>query len=395
MGYASACACAQTGPPFAFSLDRGPYAVGLKVVEQYDPSRSYSGSGPRPMQTLVWYPASTSKKEPMTVRDYSELWATEAGFDHPRMSDAARKWLLGMAPVLKDRLWAVRDASRVRGNFPVVIYSPSLASVPTPWENADLCEYIASHGYVVLASPNLGMSTSDMVEDLSGIEVQARDISFLIDYARTLSDTDRSRATVVGFSWGGIASLFAAARDDRIAALVALDGSMRYYPGLVRQAVDIHPEQMTIPLLYFQQANMSIEDEEKYVSEADRLGPSVLNAWTHGDLITVRMLGFTHQEFGSMYQRNENSWKIFFDPSAEGHRQGDYDRADGIVGYAWVARYTLAFLQAYVKHDAAEMNFLRNPPAQNGVPKHVLWVSYQNHKMSVARETETPAADHK
>ena len=43
------------------------------------------------------------------------------------------------------------------------------------------------------------------------------------------------RSAVVSWSWGGISSLFASARDPRINALVELDGSMRYYPGLVKK----------------------------------------------------------------------------------------------------------------------------------------------------------------
>ena len=146
-------------------------------------------------------------------------------------------------------LWAVRDAPPTKGRYPVLIYAPSDSSVS--WENADLCEYLASHGYVVLASPSMGVSTRDMTDDLDGINVQARDISFLITYAKTLPDTDLSEVAVVSWSWGGGSSMFAAARDSRIDALVSMDGSMRYYPGLVKIAGDVHPARMTIPLLFF------------------------------------------------------------------------------------------------------------------------------------------------
>jgi dienelactone hydrolase len=119
------------------------------------------------------------------------------------------------------------------------------------WENADLCEYLASHGYVVVASPDMGANIAGYDPDLGGINAQAQDISFLIGYAQTLPDTEMSVIAVAGFSWGGISNLFAAARDNRIDALVALDGSMRYFPGLVKAATDVHPEQMTIPMLFF------------------------------------------------------------------------------------------------------------------------------------------------
>jgi len=48
--------------------------------------------------------------------------------------------------------------------------------------------------------------------------------------------------------------LFAASRDNRIKALVSLDGSERYFPGLVGESKTIHPDQMTIPLIYFEEA---------------------------------------------------------------------------------------------------------------------------------------------
>jgi dienelactone hydrolase len=86
-----------------------------------------------------------------------------------------------------------------------------------------------------------------MTDDLDGINAQARDISFLITYAKSLPDTDLSQVAVVSWSWGGISSLVASARDPRIDALVSMDGSMRYYPGLVKRASNVHPERMAIP----------------------------------------------------------------------------------------------------------------------------------------------------
>jgi len=151
---------------------------------------------------------------------------------------------------------------------------------------------------------------------------------------------------------------------------------MRYYPGLVMQA-GVHPELMTIPLMYFEQADLSLEDEDRFISELDRRGPNVLNAWTHGDLLTVRMLGFAHEEYGSMYQRSEDTWARVFDPSDAGRLKADYDREDGIIGYGWMARYVLAFLDSYIKQDAAASEFLRKLPPRNGVPKHVLWLHYR------------------
>jgi dienelactone hydrolase len=378
----------QDVPLFRFTEKPGPFQVGLKVVEQYDYSRTYrnltdelgkpyQGERARPLQTLIWYPADKSTSKPMTVRDYFDLLATETSFGKPNKAKiASADWrqdsALGMKPTLETPLWAVRDAPMASGHFPVVIYAPSLSDMS--WENADLCEYLASHGYVVIASPDMGATTRGMTIDVAGANAQARDISFLIGYAQTLPDTDMSEVAVAGFSMGGISNLFAATRDNRIDALIALDGAIRYYPGLAKQAGDVHPEQMTIPLLFFTQGEFTLEDQARYFTDARKNdGPNVLNAWTHGDLVTVHMLGLVHMEFSSMFQRNEDAlWKNF--PQQQ---KADYGREDGVAGYAWVARYTLQFLDAYLKHDAAALAYLKKTPAENGAPSHFMAATYR------------------
>jgi dienelactone hydrolase len=320
----------------------------------------------------------------MTVHDYGKLASTETRFgqvDFPA-SVAAKEWLAGLQPSLATPMWAVRDAPWAAGQFPVVIYAPGFSGVS--WENADLCEYLASHGYVVLATPSMGATSRSMTYDLEGVEAQARDISFLIAFAHSLTAADVAKIGVIGFSWGGISNIVAAARDNRITALVALDGSLRYSPGLLSQAGDVHPEQMCLPLLSIAQGQWTLEDHERFTTGAERQGPNVLNAWTHGDLIAVYMLGMAHGEFGSMYQRNEDSWRTIFQGWHQ-HR-GDYSRQDSVVGYGWMARYTLEFLDAYLKQAATAAAFLANTPAGNGVPAHMMAAQFR------AAATPNPAS---
>jgi tetratricopeptide (TPR) repeat protein len=92
-----------------------------------------------------------------------------------------------------------------------------------------------------------------------------------------------------------------------------------------------------------------------------------LNQWTHGDLITVHMLGLIHNEFASMFQRRGNSFNRSVGDTLE----------DGMAGYQWVARYTREFLDAYLKHDANAMTFLKKTPADNHVPRHVMIAGYR------------------
>jgi hypothetical protein len=80
--------------PFQFLQKPGPYPVGLKVVNQYDPSRKFpvtpdrpeahGRQGSRPLQTLIWYPALQSSSKPMTVEDYVELADRASGITQKR-----------------------------------------------------------------------------------------------------------------------------------------------------------------------------------------------------------------------------------------------------------------------------------------------------------------------
>ncbi len=131
-------ASAQNAPkvPATQALEiPGPHAVGLKVVNQYDYSRSYRfstdelgqpyhGERARPVQTLIWYPAQKSKAKPMTVADYLHFFATNARYDDGEKEEAqSRK---EMASRLTLPMWAVSNAAMEAGRFPIVIYAPGM-----------------------------------------------------------------------------------------------------------------------------------------------------------------------------------------------------------------------------------------------------------------------------
>jgi dienelactone hydrolase len=329
------------------------------------------------MQTVIWYPAAQANQESMTFGDYERLSASETRFGSSELSLDQQNAFSGLASSAPERLRAVRNAAVAEGHFPVVIYAPG-RSEPA-WINADLCEYIAGFGYVVMASPSLGYNTRAMTVDLRGVNTQARDISFLIGFAATLPYAQTDTVGLVGDSWGALAGLLAAARDSRIGALVSLDGSLRYYPGVVQQAGDVHPDQMTIPLLAFLQRNYSLEafdDAKRSPALHEGMdGPNVLNSWTHGDLLIAHMLQLSHTNFTAGYQRDADIWWLLSNVLTR--QQGDYGPEDSGEGYGWVARYSLAFLNAYMKHEVSAADFLRKSPEQNGVPPHVMVATFR------------------
>jgi dienelactone hydrolase len=388
LAFAASCltAVAQVVPEFHFTFTEkpGPYSVGLRVAEQYDRSRVFTttidengkpitAEGPRPLQILVWYPAEKSSGKIMTFGDYAALIETETSFnkpiEHGKPQAFVEQYMHGITAL---PAWAVRDATMQAGQFPVVIYAPSLNAPAT--ENIDLCEYLASNGYVVMASPSMGAASRTMTVDLVGANAEARDMSFLIDFAKTLPNTEISEVAAMGYSWGGMAALFEAARDKRVRALISLDGSFRYSAGTVQEAGDVHPDQMTIPLLVFSRAEETLEtwDAMRHGRQQDDATPNVLNEWTHGDLLHIHLLGVSHIQFSSLYQRSER-----FGREALQLSPADYSLEEGAESYNWMARYTLEFVDAYLKRNAAAMEFLKRTPVENQVLRHLMAAQFR------------------
>jgi dienelactone hydrolase len=379
---ASAFASAQNAPAespdhFTFAPKPGPYPVGFRVVFQYDYSRTFQDAVDllgkpntaelaRPVQTLIWYPAQKSANPTIVFGDYlalgvKELEPTAAKGSIEALAQSKKQY----GDAATEKTWAVKDAAPAPGPFPVLIYAPSF-SAPAH-ENSDLLEYLASNGYIVISSADVGAHDRSMTPDLDGVEAQRGDISFLIGYARTLPQADMSHIAVAGFSWGGISNLFAAARDSRIGALISLDGSARYYPKLVADSGYVHPKEITIPILFFRQGGMSLEDAGRghQFTEA----PNVLNDLTHADLYNIHMYWMYHGDFSSTFQRNPDYWK--------NKRDVDYSRSAANESYSWVARYVLNFLNAYFKQDAGAKQFLKHTPVENGAPEHLFNVDYR------------------
>jgi len=322
----------------------------------------------------------------MTFGDYGALIKTETSFsqrvEHGKPQSFVDTYMHGTTELTA---WAIRDAPMKAGRFPVVIYAPSLNAPAT--ENIELCEFLASQGFVVIASPSMGATSRSMTVDISGANAEAQDISFLIDFAVTLPDTNVSELAVAGYSWGGMAALFASARDKRIDALISLDGSFRYSPGTVQEAGDIHPDRMTIPLLVFSRAEETLETEDSMRKDKTRCGcaPNVLNEWTHGDLLHVQLLAISHIQLSSLYQRSERFRKeaMHFSPA-------DYSLEEGAASYNWMARYTLEFLNAYLKHTESAVLFLKRTPGENGVPRHLMAVTLRQ-ALATPEQVNTPA----
>jgi dienelactone hydrolase len=364
--------------PPVISTRVGPFAVGFRALVQYDYSRTYhrdydlagdtvTGERARPIQTSVWYPAvHRAGATPMRYADYLALSALEEG--QVRLDSARRRRTLIKAAA--DWEWsasdfdrliahstiAYADAAPAPGRFPVVIYGPSFDA--GSWENWELCELLASHGYVVVASPALGAFGRWQTTTLESVDAEARDIEFLIGYSHTLAHVDPAHLAVMGYSWGGLADVIVALRNPGIGAVVALDGSIRYWQRLIKAEPYGDPRGLTAPFLFLGQAPISPDTARKYHMTVSGREFPFYDSVRYADAYFLTFEKMHHGNFGG----------------AGNLLATDKDRASwvdttGVRGsYAIVENYVLQFLNGYLKGDPAGKAFLMQTPESNGAP---------------------------
>lgn len=258
-------------------LRAGPHRVGFRAAWTFDAARPYrtvfdngatyggASGAPRPILVNVWYPADgggTTMTRASYVRppegppagalaaaigSYARAITTQDAFgaEESALSPELRRRL---ADYLAAPLTAMRDAPPSSGRFPVLIYHAGSRSSYA--DNVELCEYLASHGYVVLGSTFLAPDGASL-----NIGEGWRDFDTLIGWARQLPFADTARVGGFGHSLGAQAMLtYAAEPHPRIRAFVLLDTTVDYH-GIVHPLYTIVPEilarraAVTAPLL--------------------------------------------------------------------------------------------------------------------------------------------------
>ena len=353
-------------------LKRGPYEVGIAIRHERDPDRLFGAqNAPRPIQILVWYPASPAAgKKPVTYEDYFKSAATEIIFSttgpqyEQRHIQEVREMVRtsGGSEKLFDRevvrsTWAMADAVPAAGVFPLLIYAPGLSG--KSFQNVVLCEYLASHGFVVAASPSVGPRSRDMPQTLDGMQAQIDDIRFIMKTMSRIRYVNAGQTGVIGYSWGGMAALLAAMTGDAgaISAVAALDPNLMVKNGhaLARTAPGYAPADLRIPVM------LAIASGREWM-ERDR---GFFDELTAAEASLLEFLDFTHGDFSSVIIQ-------FIKETRTDLKKKEIDRV--VLGYATLCRYLEAFFSSHLQGDAPAQAYLQASPAENRVPSAVLTI---------------------
>lgn len=378
-------------PLLKFQLTHGPYAVGFKAVNNYDYSRTfystYDEQGnnvtekARPIQTSIWYPANnlkTRNAKRIGFKEYTNLVAHHLGYKP--LTEKVRQNALALfyrdvaAPASKQIVpelgtHAVRDAEPAQGNFPLVVYGASLNSFS--FENSELFEYLASHGYIIVSSPCVGYTTRYMNKDLISTESQARDILFLLAYMQDYPGVDRNKIALMGFSWGGMSAALAAMRDSRIGAFVSLDGSIGFtqFHEIAKKSIYYNPDNITMPSLFMRSWRRFEEVPEKHnPDKKSNKGFQFYNALKYSDTYCLRFHHMLHLHFSSTFINFMKMGNIEYFKASRHQVNHSYNL---------MCKYVHAFLDAYLKGDNKALQYMANSPRENGIGDDVMVYNFK------------------
>lgn len=360
-------------PSKDLDLTHGKFKVGFRNYTKDDNTRSYKRLSDwdnkvlaRPISISLWYPAEKiSPNSKLKVKDYMTILKQEEEWES-LPNERILSWFYYTDNEKNRKQFEIETKSYVnaqltKGKFPVVIYAPSYQASSV--ENFALCEFLASHGFIVISCPSRGTETRFLDGGTTrDIETQARDIEFLIAEATSLTYSDSDKLSVIGFSFGGISNVLAQMRNERIKALVCLDGSIKYQFQKLLSSSDANLSKVDVPFIFMSQKDipLSVMIEDKIDTTLNK-NFSFFDSLKHSQAYYLKFNDLTHAYFSSM--------GILFqdrDP-----RQDKSDR-EITVAYQWVCNYTMHFLNAFLKDDKTSFQFLDNDPINNGVAPNLI-----------------------
>jgi predicted dienelactone hydrolase len=309
---------------------RGPYQTGtfeeLWIDTQREDSTTSDPADKRRLMVQIWYPATFKGDPPRAPYALSrELYA----------NDARQSWL--------ERAKAVRTTSVLRAplatqlrRFPILIYNPG-AGYP-PFSATYQTEFLASHGYVVVAvghsdvsrverfpdgstyqrDRNVPRVTDEQRQSLSAVDelwlwvglisefetkLHVRDISFVLDRLEAMNRSrggifyrrlDFERVGSLGWSLGGAASLEASRDEPRIKAAANFDG--RLYTDAANTGTHR-------PILQMHGDRKRVEHPTPAEREVMLVGDSLfwrMFSKTDADWYDLTLQGATHEHFADL-----------------------------------------------------------------------------------------------
>ena len=350
-------------------LENGKYSVGFLHYATADSTRTYSRINdfnnqniPRPILVSLWYPSTqnTAAITPMKVINYFEVLKKEEEWEYLPNEQLLNWFYYHNTPAnqkhLQEQTTAYPKIEFADGKFPVIIYTPSLHA--SGIENFALCEYLASNGYIVIASTSRGTENRWFNKNHEkNIETQARDVEFLIQEIRKSPNADTNQIALMGFSFGGLSNVLVQMRNTNIKAIVSLDGTERYQYALLKKSPFFDIKKMNVPYIHMAQKDIpeKVLKEDNINSELNTVF-KLYDSLTKSKTYRLKFKNLSHSYFSTL--------GVLFEK-----RDKRQDKSDSEImeSYKWASVYTLHFLNAFLKKNISALQFMNNTSLDNGI----------------------------
>lgn len=357
-------ATAQAGPPEPRLA--GPFPVGVTTTVFIDSSRTDNVTKqPRTLVTEIWYPATDGARE-MPKNKYSDFIP---GGVTPEIDELIAKTYKMSASEVDKLYWneSHRNAPVREGRFPLVVFSHGNGG--SRHQNTFWCDHLASHGYVIVSADHTGNAKwtiidgkpimSQSAERGNSAKDRPLDVSFLLDQMirwdagadpRFAGRIDTEHTAVAGMSFGSFTAHWAADREPRFKAVVAMSGAPLSHTNLTVPSLRmLGTEDRTLGVL----GNALIRD-----NHAKHTGPSFLLELKNGG----------HYSFTDVFKVSKN----FGDGIGSGKRRDTdepFEFTSMELTYTIVNSYSVAFLGYFLKGQKEYGSFL----SENHWPETMIW----------------------
>ncbi|MEK7729262.1 MAG: dienelactone hydrolase family protein, partial [candidate division KSB1 bacterium] len=386
---------AQEFPLFG-ALKPGPHAVGFKTELTFDYSRTFNtpkynyegefqkGERARDMAIAVWFPAAKPNK-PAYMR-FEEYFFPPTGEISEQQKAAARQGLQNspmgqnVAPekfgqILNTLTAVVKNATPQTGAFPMLVLAQGFG-LPAN-SHAAMCEYLASHGYIVASCPSRGAAGNQMTFDLVGVETQARDLEFIIGFLRNFPNVDKDKLGVMGFSFGGLPAATLAMRNTEVDACLSLDSAIGNNGGYALLFRSPFFKPAAVRAAFMHMTPMAVDATAPNAPVADR---NFYRALKFSGKYWLALQGQRHFDFTTIGAVASIAPEY---ASFAGPKQGNT-----MLGHETVCRYALHFFNAHVKREQTALSFLQKSPEENGLPSGFATIESQTGKKAPPTENE-------
>lgn len=336
-------------------LSAGPFPVGVTRTVFVDKSRTDNiTKGPRTLVTEIWYPAADDSRG-LPKNKYSDFMPGGLTPELDVMIKAAYR--MSISDIDK-MYWneSVRDAKVRKGRFPLIVFSHGNGG--TRFQNTFWCDYMASHGYIIVSADHTGNARVTIIdgkpilyqasERAQSAKDRPLDMRYLLDQMtewdkgadkRFAGHIDTGRACAAGMSFGSYTAIAVADQEPRFKAVIAMSG-----------APDTHTN-LGVPSLRM------IGTEDRTISEAGNARVREHHAKHTGPSYLLELKNGGHYSFTDMFKIN----KSFGDGVGTGKRRATNEPFEFTAmepTYKIVNSYSVAFLGYYLKGEKEYASFL-------------------------------------